>query len=229
MIITIDGPSGTGKTTVARDLANRLNFTYFDTGAMYRAFTWLMLERHIDISDLAAIQNCLKEFDYKIVENQAEKRYFVGQKDVTQAIRSQAVTQFVSEVSALRQVRAFLLEFQYRFSENQNAVFEGRDLGTVVFPNADLKIFLDANPQARAKRRMQELLLKQPQEFKGLSKEQMLADIMRRDAYDSSRELAPLKCPSDALKIDTTDLSIDQVVDRIVNYYFERFPGADSL
>ncbi len=218
MIITIDGPSGTGKSTVARLVAKELQFVYFDTGAMYRAFTWLVTERKIDIHDEVALQRALEDFDYKIIETSYEKRYFVNEEDVTDAIRSLAVTQAVSAVSALGKVRTFLLEFQHRFAKAQNALFEGRDLGTVVFPNAEVKIFLYADPTVRAERRMKELLLKKSEEFKGLSHEQILEDIMRRDAYDSSREIAPLRCPSDAFKIDTTDLSIDQVVSQIVNY-----------
>lgn len=225
MIITIDGPSGTGKSTVARQVADRLHFVYFDTGAMYRAFTWLAIMRDIDIQDPAAVQRCLEEFDYKIVETENGKHYFVNGKDVTDEIRSLVVTKVVSPVSAIRQVRSFLLEYQYRFAQTQNAVFEGRDLGTVVFPKAEVKIFLDAAPKVRAERRMKEILLKKPGELKGLTHEQMLADIMRRDEFDSTREIAPLRCPADAFQIDTTNLSIDQVVDQIVNYCVDRFPN----
>jgi cytidylate kinase len=225
MIITIDGPSGTGKTTVARNVAERLHFVYFDTGAMYRAFTWLALERKINIEDPQSIQSCLELFDYRIVEKNSEKRYFVSDVDVTDAIRSSEVTQFVSPVSALKQVRTYLLDYQYRFAQTQNAVFEGRDLGTVVFPNAEIKIYLTADPHVRAERRLNEILAKNPQASKGLSHEQMLQEIMRRDAYDSNREVAPLRCPNDAFQIDTTNLTIDQVVDSVVKYCTERFPG----
>lgn len=224
MIITIDGPSGTGKTTVARNVARRLGFVYFDTGAMYRAFTWLLIERKIDINDPEAIHKCLEEFDYKIEDVNREKHYFVGSFDVTSAIRSDAVTQFVSPVSALREVRTYLLDLQLRFALSQDAVFEGRDLGTVVFPNAELKIFLTADPHVRAERRLKEVLSKNPDQGKGLSHAQMLADIIRRDEHDSNREVAPLRCPADAFQIDTTNLSIDQVVEQIVKCCIERFP-----
>src|SRR5690348_13961726 len=109
MIITIDGPSGTGKSTVAKQVAEKLWFIYFDTGAMYRAFTWFVLQRGIDIQNLAAVQECLEGFDFKIIEKERQKRYFVGTEDVTEAIRSREVTAFVSPVSAIREVRAFLL------------------------------------------------------------------------------------------------------------------------
>jgi cytidylate kinase len=224
MIITIDGPSGTGKTTVARNVANKLHFVYFDTGAMYRAFTWLIIEHAVDIDDPQALQRCLEEFDYRIVEDNPERRYFVGSVDVTEAIRSRAVTKTVSPVSALRQVRTFLLDFQYRFAKTQDAVFEGRDLGTVVFPKAEIKIFLSADPKVRAERRLQEILSKKPDECRRLSCEQMLVEIMSRDEYDSNREVAPLRCPPDAFQIDTTHLSIDQVVVQIVKCCTEKFP-----
>lgn len=225
MIITIDGPSGTGKTSVARHVARRLKIAYFDTGAMYRAFTWLVMERGIDINDPSALQDCLKEFDYRIVEEDGHKRYFVGPREVTVEIRSREVTQLVSPVSALGQVRSCLLEVQLGFAKTKDAVFEGRDLGTVVFPNAEVKIFLDADPKVRAGRRFSELLTKDPEGTAKLEAGQILDDIMRRDVYDSTRELAPLRCPPDAFIIDTTHLSIDQVVDRIVEYCFEKFPN----
>jgi cytidylate kinase len=219
MIITIDGPSGTGKTTVARKVADKLHFIYFDTGAMYRAFTWLVLKQNVDVRDSPAIENLLREFIFQIVDETGKKQYFVGDHNVTEVIRSRPVTAHVSAVSALKEVRASLLNIQHRFAKTENVVFEGRDLGTVVFPNAELKIFLNADPQIRAERRLIELIEKQPQEAENLSREQMLADIMRRDEYDSTRDIAPLRCPPDAFQIDTTHFSVSEVVDQIVNYF----------
>ncbi len=224
MIITIDGPSGTGKTTVARNVADRLGFVYFDTGAMYRAFTWFALESKMDMEDVASVERCLNAFDFRVVEAGKKKRYYVGKRDVTDEIRGQHVTKMTSPISALRQVRSHLLEVQYHFAQKQNAVFEGRDLGTVVFPKAEVKIFLTADPEVRAERRLQEILAKNPDQVKGLTREQILADIKRRDEQDSTREVAPLRCPPDASTIDTTHLSIDQVVDRIVHYCTQQFP-----
>jgi len=214
MIITIDGPSGTGKSTVAKRVADRLGFIYFDTGAMYRAFTWFVLEHAAPLEDRKAIEHLLHTFDFKISEKQGEKHYFVGKEDVTQVIRSRPVTAHVSAVSALKQVRDHLLSVQHHFGKTQNAVFEGRDLGTVVFPHAEIKIFLTADPKVRAERRLNEILAKKPQE--ALSYEQMLQEIMARDAYDSTREVAPLRCPKGALEIDTTRLSIEEVVEKII-------------
>ena len=200
MIITIDGPSGTGKSTVARHVADRLHFVYFDTGAMYRAFTWFVIQHNADLHDLAAIQKLLNEFDFKILEKDGEKHYFVGDHDVSVVIRSRPVTAHVSAVSALREVRSFLLHIQHQFAKTQNAVFEGRDLGTVVFPHAEIKIFLTADPQVRAERRLNEILLKKPEEGNRISRSQMLADIMARDEYDSTREVAPFRCPLTHIK-----------------------------
>jgi cytidylate kinase len=222
MIITIDGPSGTGKTTVARRVADRLHFVYFDTGAMYRCFTWFVLEHNVDIRDSSAIEDLLKNFIFNVVEKNNVRQYFVGDRDVTEVIRSRPITAHVSAVSALREVRAFLLTIQHRFAERKNAVFEGRDLGTVVFPNAELKIFLTADPEVRAERRLNEILEKRPEEARDNSREQMLADIIRRDEYDSTREIAPLRCPPDAFQIDTSHLLIDQVVDQIVKYFDQK-------
>jgi CMP/dCMP kinase len=223
MIITIDGPSGTGKTTVARKVADRLHFVYFDTGAMYRGFTWLVLIHQVDIKDSSAVQNLLKNFAFNIVEKNGEKQYFVGEQNVTETIRSRPVTAHVSAVSALKEVRISLLRIQHGFAKTQNVVFEGRDLGTVVFPDAELKVFLTADPQIRAERRLNEIFEKQPEEGAGISREQMLDDIMRRDQHDSTREIAPLRCPEEAFQIDTTHLSIDQVVDQIVKCFESRF------
>jgi cytidylate kinase len=218
MIIVIDGPSGTGKTTVARSVARKLHFAYFDTGAMYRAFTWLVIEKQVDAQDSSSIKKLLKELDFHIVENESGKHYYVGGRDVTHEIRSKAVTDRVSEVSALKEVRSALLLIQHQFAEKQNAVFEGRDLGTVVFPQAEVKIFLTADPLMRAERRWKEILSKHPQDAPLLDREKVLFDLMRRDEHDSTREVAPLKCPPDAFQIDTTNLTIDEVVDRIIAY-----------
>ena len=215
MIVTIDGPSGTGKTTVARKVAEKMGFVYFDTGAMYRALTWLILERNIDISDPDQMNKILAEFDFRIHEEGKEKRYLIGKVDVTEVIRSQLVTSHVSKVAAEKEVRRSLLPIQHAFAQNKNVVFEGRDLGTVVFPNAEVKIYLDADPQVRAERRLQEVLEKQSQDHLTYDHRKMLEEIIRRDAYDSNREIAPLRCPLDAHRIDTSSLTIDQVIDSI--------------
>ena len=217
MIVTIDGPSGTGKTTVARRVAERVGFVYFDTGAMYRALTWLALEKNADLSDPKAIETLLPLFDFRIEEEGGTKKYYVGSGEVTEVIRSQWITAHVSQVAAQKPVRAALLKIQHHFAVERNVIFEGRDLGTVVFPNAEIKVYLTADPQVRAERRLQEMIDKHPQQGAQIDAEAVLADIIRRDAYDSNREVAPLRCPVGAHQIDTTHLSLDEVVNQVVD------------
>lgn len=216
MIIAIDGPSGTGKTTIARKLAERLDFNYFDTGASYRAITVFFMDRKVNLDDLAEIEKHLKEFSFSFEFRGKEKHYFVGPKDVTTTIRSQEVTQYVSKVSALKPVREIVWKMQREAAKDKDAVFEGRDMGSVVFPKAEVKIFLTAAPEIRAERRLKEIEGKEA--FRGLDHEQMLEDIMRRDELDSTRELAPLKQAEDAHLIDTSHLSIDEVVEKILKF-----------
>lgn len=216
MIITIDGPSGTGKTTIARLLAERLGFTYFDTGSMYRAFAWFLMDRAVDVSDLPAIEKATREFQFSILDLVDGKRYLVGSQDVTEVIRTSQVTALVSAVAALRVVRDLLSAHQRAYGKKGDAVFEGRDLGSVIFPQAEVKIFLTARAEVRAKRRYAELVAK------NLSHAQNEAAILvllnQRDELDSTREIAPLKCPADAITIDTSDLTVDQVVQSILNH-----------
>lgn len=219
MIITIDGPAGTGKTTVAKRVADALQFLYFDTGAMYRAVTWMMLEEGILIKDIPAIENLLKRMVFQIREDEeGRKHYYVQGIDVTDEIRTPKVTEFVSPVSALKPVRDALMPIQKNFAQSGDCVFEGRDMGTVVFPNADVKVFLTARPEIRAERRLKEFQAKMPNEVKGLSHDEILKEIMRRDEIDSTRAISPLRCPEDAFTVDTSDLTIDEVVESILDH-----------
>ncbi len=224
MIITIDGPAATGKTSIARQLAKRLHFTYFDTGAMYRAFTWFFLKSQIAIEQIEEIEKLVNQFPFKVKIKGQNKRYFVGDIDVTEEIRSHLVTSHVSEVSAIECVRSKLLDVQRQFAVQGDFVFEGRDLGTIVFPQAEIKIFLTADPHIRAERRLAELLAQYPKEEIELTKQSMLADLLKRDRYDSNRLIAPLKCPLDAYKIDTSTLTLDEIVDQIIQYITEKYP-----
>ncbi len=214
MIITIDGPAGTGKSTVAKRVAEALDFVYFDTGAMYRGVTYLMLKNGIPLDDTKKIEEILKNFTFEITK---DKRYFVNKVDVSKEIRSQEVNAFVSQVAALPFVRKSLGPIQKEFGKHANAVFEGRDLGTVIFPHAEIKIFLTASPEIRATRRLNETHYE-------ITYEKLLADIIQRDHMDSTREISPLRCPEGALQIDTSDLTIDQVVEKILNYKHTKFP-----
>jgi len=217
MIITIDGPSGTGKSTIAKLLAERLGFVFFDTGAMYRALTYQILKEHIPLDDQDKISALLRDFNFRIETLSNEKKYYVGDEEVTEQIRSQKVTKHVSEVAALQVVRDSLVHMQRRFAENSDSVFEGRDMGTVVFPNAQLKIYFTASSEIRADRRYHEFLSKHSAEAHHLTKQQVHEDIIRRDAYDSSRQISPLRPAEDAYLLDTSHLTIDEVVEHILS------------
>lgn len=218
MIITIDGPVATGKSTIAKRLAESIGFIYFDTGAMYRAVTYAVLKDQIDINDPEKLSEFLKKFDFDIRVIRREKHYFVYGEDVTDKIRSQEITAAVSSVSAIKAVRERLVAIQRALAEGVNAVFEGRDMGTVVFPNAPVKIFLTGQDGIRALRRYEELMAKYPEENKNLTLEDCLEDIKKRDLYDSTRENSPLCQAPDAFVIDTSDLAIDEIVFKILEY-----------
>lgn len=220
MIITLDGPAGTGKSTAAKRLAEAIGFTYFDTGALYRAISWKILQDHVEYQDKGALGDLLHSFSFKIQIIEGEKHYFVGKEDVTKAIRSKEVTAIVSEVSALQEVREALKPLQVDFAKGIDVVFEGRDLGTVVFPKAELKFYLTARPDIRARRRLKELEERFPDQT--FHYETILSEIEQRDQLDSSRAFAPLRQADDAVLVDTSDLGIDQVVDRLEQLYTQR-------
>lgn len=218
MIITIDGPAGTGKTTVAQRVARHLKLPYFDTGAMYRSVAYVLLHEKIPLSDVKQIADLLANFRFEISTTNDHYRYFANGMDVTEMIRSPAVTSTVSAVSALPAVREALWKIQRRFSKKRGGVFEGRDMGTVVFPDAKYKIFLTARPEVRAERRLAELKEKRPDDVKHMTHDQMIQELMKRDEFDSTRAFAPLRCPPDAYVIDSSELTLDEVVSRIIEY-----------
>ena len=216
MIVTIDGPSGTGKSTVAKLLAKKLCFSFFDTGAMYRASVWWIHHHQIDIENVSDLAEKFSQFHLEIQEKEGLKHYLVEGVDITEEIRQKKITEEVSKISALKEVREALLPLQREYAFSHDCVFEGRDLGTVVFPKADVKIFLTANPEVRAERRYKELMVKNPRTL--LSKEEVLVSLEKRDAQDMNREIAPLKCPEDAFVLDTSFYEIDQVVDLLLTH-----------
>jgi len=222
MIITIDGPSGTGKTTIAKKVAEKLGMINFDTGAMYRSVALGLLRENIALTQQDAIERFLSSFAFDVRTQEGHKHYFLGDEDVTEEIREQKVNAIVSEVAAMPLVRKAMWKIQRSWGEKQSAVFEGRDMGSVVFPKADVKIFLDASPKVRALRRLNELKNTQPKEAAEFDEKKMQEELKRRDTYDSTRKLAPLKCPKGALRIDTSDLDIDAIVEKIVQMYHEK-------
>lgn len=216
MIITIDGQIATGKSTIAKKLAEELGYIYFDTGAMYRCITYMAIKKKLDIENPRDLEELLNNFTFDIKVKFGERRYFVDKEDITRQIRGEEVTSQVSKVSAIPQLREKMVCMQRQFAVGVNAVFEGRDMGTVVFPEADLKIFLTGRPEIRAKRRYDELKEKFPVESENLTLQKALEDINARDAFDMNRAASPLKCAADAVEVDTSDLSIDEVVMRIL-------------
>lgn len=217
MIITIDGPIATGKSTIAKKLAEKLGFIYFDTGAMYRCLTFALIKKDVNFEDPAELETFLASYTFDIKVIEGEKHYYVGSEDVTKHIRNEEVTSLVSQVAAVGPVRQKLVAVQRAWgTSGVNAVFEGRDLGTVVFPHAELKIFLAGSVEVRSLRRYEEFRAKFPEETKDLTLEKTIEDINRRDLYDTTRELSPLRQAEDAHVIDTSTLSIDDVVDKII-------------
>lgn len=210
MIIAIDGPAGTGKSTVAKGVAKRLGFTFFDTGAMYRSFAWLVLEEGKNPQDAHAVCSVIPNFKYEILtDGKGERHYWVNGTDITHFIRTPKISTASSQVAVYPQVRRAMVEIQRKFGASVDAVFEGRDMGTVVFPHADVKIFLTAKPEVRAQRRFHDLHGKVPFE-------QILKETIERDANDMNRAVSPLKQAPDAVAIDTSDLTADHVVEKIV-------------
>lgn len=207
-LIAIDGPSGVGKSTTARRVAARLGWQYLDTGAMYRAAALAFHRAGLSLADRPALEQLLASLDL----SQEGTRIFLAGEDVSEAIRSQEVTRSVTPVSADARVREVLVEQQRRIGASGRWVVDGRDIGTVVFPHACCKIFLTASPEARARRRFLEL------EAKGQAPvfEEILADQLRRDEADSTRAVAPLRQAEGAVELDSSAMSLDQVVDWIV-------------
>jgi cytidylate kinase len=209
-----------------------MGFAYLDTGAMYRAVAWRALEENIDLSDplsqhsidqiVALATNEPVEFGYEKGEA-LPSRVFINGREVTNQIRLAETDRVVSAVSALPGVRLALTEQQRRFGESNDTVMEGRDIGTVVFPSAELKVFLTASAEERAQRRTIQNAARQGKNFDESEYERILADILRRDEYDSTREISPLAVAIDSILLDTTDLSIEKVVSRIAEMAVERW------
>jgi cytidylate kinase len=208
MIIAIDGPAGAGKSTIAKKVADSLGYIYIDTGAMYRAFTYELLTSSISLSDIEEITKVLEKTNIEFKNNEI----FLNNLNVTNEIRSKNVTANVSAVSAIPQVREKLVNLQRKIASESNSILDGRDIGTVVFPNAELKIFLTASVKIRALRRYNELIAKD----KNIDINEIEAEIEKRDKLDSSRETSPLIKAADAIEIDTSDLSIDEVANTIL-------------
>ncbi|MDP4191922.1 MAG: (d)CMP kinase [Bacteroidota bacterium] len=226
MIITIDGPAGSGKSTSAKLIARRLGFTYLDTGAMYRAITYLALKNNAlnDLNEIIRLSENSK-IDLSFIDGIT--KVTLNGEDVTSEIRSLEVNSNVSEVSAIPEVRKALVHMQQAIGDNNNIVAEGRDTGTTVFPKADVKIFLIASLVERAKRRLREF----QEKGEDVSFQEIELNLSKRDKIDSQRVVSPLKKASDAIEIDTSNISIDEQVELILDKISEiaKLKGFDIL
>ena len=215
MVITIDGAAGVGKTSTAKELAKRLGYQYFDTGAMYRAVTLFFIRENVDLSSKSEVVKSLDSIKLNIdFSSESEMQIFLDEDDISLKIRSQEVTSKVSAVSALKDVREMMVYIQRSFTANGNFVVEGRDIGTVVFPDAKYKFYLQADYDIRAERRLADF--EKLNEAKNIN--EIKEDLEKRDKYDSSRKLSPLKKPDNAIIIYTTLCTFEEQVDKILKY-----------
>ena len=214
MIVTIDGPAGSGKSTAAKGLAERLGFEFLDTGAMYRCVAWAVLQKQVDPADEAAVVDLSRQIQISFSDAQV----LVNDEEVTGLIRTPEVTEVASVVAQYSGVREELVRLQRDAASGTNIVSEGRDQGTVVFPDAFCKFFLVADPEERARRRHEEL----QSEGKDITVDEILRQIYQRDQRDEQRDVAPLKAADDALEINTSAVTIDEVLDRLEQTVPER-------
>ncbi len=212
--VAIDGPAGAGKSTIARAAAKALGFIYVDTGALYRSIGLNALRKGIDIKDCKAVEESLNTLKVELAfDAQGAQIVLLNSEDVSSLIRTPEVSMAASAVSAVPAVRAFLLDLQRNMAKTQSVIMDGRDIGTVVLPDADVKIFLTASPEIRAKRRFDELVEK----GQDVKYEDVLADVIERDYNDSHRDIAPLKPAEDSKLADTSELSLEESISLIIN------------
>ncbi len=211
IIIAIDGPAGSGKSTIAKLIAKKHSLTYLDTGAMYRMVAFFSLENNVDLNDELSVKKMMEEIRLDINNEQ----FMVNNKDVSKEIRTPEITRIVSKIASIKQIRENLVQLQREIAKGKNSILDGRDIGTVVFPSADLKIFLIASPEERAKRRMKDY------EMKGINEEsyeEVLSALKHRDHIDMTREESPLKKAEKSIEIDSSNLSIVEICDEISKY-----------
>ena len=212
-IVALDGPAGSGKGTVTKILAKKLGLVNIDTGAMYRCVALEMLNKNIELNDLEKIKDLLNSINIKLEENKNKQVVLLNGQDVSDEIRSNKVTKVVSQVSSIKEIREKLVEMQREMAKTKDIIMEGRDITTVVFPNADVKIYLDADVKERARRRYKENLEKGI----NMTYEEVLEKIKIRDHNDSNKEIGSLKIAEDAIVIDTTYLTIEQVKEKVAD------------
>lgn len=209
LVIAVDGPAGAGKSTIAKIVADKLNINYIDTGAMYRAVTYKVLQNNVDVNDESAIVELAKNSDIDFKDN----NIYLDGKILKEEIRTPEVSNNVSNVAQIKDVRYLMVDVQREIGNRSSVILDGRDIGSYVFPNADYKFFLVASPNERGERRYKELVKK----GYDTTLEEVIKDVIRRDKIDSNREFAPLVKANDAIEIDTTGKSIDNVVESVIN------------
>ncbi len=216
--IAIDGPAGAGKSSIAKAMAKKLNFIYVDTGALYRTVAIHLLDNNVDPGNTEAVEGALADIVVTMEHKEDGQHVFLNGKDVTQRIRTPEVSMAASTSSAIPAVRNFLFSLQKGMAERYNVIMDGRDIGTVVLPNAQVKIFLTASPEERAKRRTLEF------EAKGekADYQEILEDVKKRDYQDSNREIAPLKPAEDGIIVDSSNLSFGEVVETLIDIVKEK-------
>lgn len=210
MNIALDGPAGAGKSTVARMVASRLGYVYVDTGAMYRAVTWQVLRLGVDLADKDEIARIAEHTEIELKPGAEGQTVLVGGVDVTDQIRTPAINQAVSSIAAIPRVRDILVRKQKQMAAAKGVVMDGRDIGTKVMPDAEVKVFLDASPRVRALRRLAEM------DAPDITLEQLEEELRRRDTMDRERSVSPLTQAPDAVYLDTTHMSLDEVVDYVL-------------
>ena len=215
-IIAIDGYSSCGKSTVAKALAKKLHFVFVDSGAMYRAVTLYFLRNKVDMDNTESVLQALADIHIDFVPNTAQTQILLNGDDVSEEIRQMAVSEKVSEVSAIKEVRHAMVAQQQKLGSRRNIVMDGRDIGTTVFPDADLKIFMTASPSVRAERRYAELTAK----GEDVTMEEVQENLSHRDHIDSTREESPLRQAEDALILDNSNLTQDQQLEIVLNAYY---------
>lgn len=211
-VVAIDGPAGSGKGTITKIIAEKRNLVSIDTGAMYRCVALDCLENKVEPTDIAGIEKILKDIDIKLENNNGVQKVFLNGKDVSEEIRTPKVDDVVAKYAAIKQVRDKVTPIQRKMGETQNIIMEGRDIGTVVFPNADVKIFLDCSLEERANRRYKQDI----ENGMNVTYEEVLESIIERNKLETEREIAPFVKAEDAIVVDTTHLSIEEVVNEIL-------------
>lgn len=216
--IAIDGPAGAGKSSISKVVANELGYLYIDTGAMYRGVTWAVLDSHVDVNDQKEVEALLPSLDLTLEPTASACKVFVKGQDVTNLIRQQQINENVSTIASYKGVREYLVERQQAMASIGGVILDGRDIGSVVLPDAELKIYLTASVDARAKRRWLEV--------QGTSNEQPLEDIKKnvesRDEMDKNRDESPLVCVEDAIIVDSSNMTFDETVEHILHLVQER-------